>query len=912
MNPKLVSLVAILSCWTGIIFSQIHDPTKFSQTGSTILCQNVRLQFLSPSLVRMEFSPSGNFLDAPTAVVLKRDWPQIRVKAEAKKGWLVAKTEKLTLRYLLNSGRFTSENLRIVWKDYRGEQSWAPGDSDKYNLDGIVYSLDGVRKNKLPKFHPGILSRSGYFIFDDSRTPPWNKDSAWIVPRAEKENQDWYCFVYGQDYAHVLKEYAELCGKIPMIPRYTLGAWITDLNYEYLPSSELVEKYRYSDEDIKSVVTRVRNEGIPIDILVLDFAWHRYGWKGGYDWSGIFPKPKEFLDWAHGMGLKISLNDHPGYGKESVLSDDDSHANEIRKLLDMPVPPKPKFSIDLSKEWKFQIDSVNSGIQQQWFANEIDDSNWKTLQAGTSWEEQGYPTYDGLAWYRKWAFVPKEAPRGSLYLIFGGVDDEYDLYVNGEKVAHHGSPNNSVYNSVTFTEVSPFVKRGEKNLIVLCVNDWGGGGGMTFAPVAIADQPPAEGIRFNLANKQHAEVFMSVLHNPLIDEGIDFWWVDGGRGSCEMEGLNSQMWTNRIFYDFTEKHTNKRSFIFSRYGGRGNHRYPAFFTGDTYSDWEVLAYEVPFTAMGGNVLMPYITHDIGGFLGKKIDFALYARWVQFGVFSPLVRLHCAYENPRDGNLRLPWIYGTEGINMVKKNFRLRYRLIPYIYTYCRIAHDEALPLVRPLYLEYPQLEKAYHSPGEYFFGKELLVAPITDSTNAKNIYLPPGEWIDYFSGKRYKGNQTVHLSYSHETFPLFVRAGSIIPQQPDMADSDQKALDTLIIEIYGPQSSVFKLYEDDGLSLDYRSGKYAWTPISFSKLRDEESQITIGPTQGEFNGQVEKRAYKLILHGLPQPKSIRVNDHLLPLMKNGSEGWSWDQKKSVITVVLEAMNIRNALKLVVK
>jgi len=862
----------------------------------------------------MEFSPSGNFVDAPSAVVLKRNWDKVKVKVEKNKGRLTAKTEKLTLCYLLNSGRFTKENLRISWKDYRGEHYWAPGDSDKNNLGGIFYSLDGVSKSKLPKFPPGILSRSGYFILDDSHTPIWNKDSAWIVPRSEKDNQDWYFFAYGDDYPHVLKEYSELCGRIPMIPRYTLGTWITDLNYEYLPGSELVEKHHYSEADIKNIVTRFRKDSIPLDILVLDFAWHLYGWKGGYDWSNIFPRPNEFLDWAHGMGLKVSVNDHPGYGKESVLSNEDSHVSGVRTQLGMPLPEKPNFFMDIVKDWKFQIDPKDSGLQNRWFAPTLNDSGWKTLQGGLSWEEQGYPNYDGFAWYRKWAFVPKETQGNPLFLILGGVDDEYDLYINGENVAHHGSPNNSVYNTTTFTEISSFLKHGENNLIALRVNDWGGGGGIVSTPVALSDKLPEKGIRFNLAIKKQAEVFMNVLHNPVIDQGVDFWWVDGGRGSCEMEGLNSQMWTNRVFYDFTEKHTNKRAFIFSRYGGWGNHRYPSFFTGDTYSDWEVLAYEVLFTTLGGNVLMPYITHDIGGFLGRKIDSSLYVRWVQFGVFSPFLRLHCAYENPRDGNLRLPWNYSDKVVDIVRKFFRLRYNLIPYIYTYCRIAHDEALPLVRPLYLEYPKLERAYSYPYEYFFGKEFLVAPIVDSTNEKDVYLPPGEWFDYFTGKLYKGDQVLHRTYSLESVPLFVKAGSIIPMQREMAYSDQKPLDTLIVEIYASEPHTFKLYEDDGASLDYsaKRNQYAWTPISLTTIHGRGTQVTIGPTQGKFKGQLEKRAYELRLRGMSQPQSVRINNHPLSTKKSDRGSWSYDQQKSTTTVFLNATSIRKAVKIVVK
>jgi len=179
--------------------------------------------------------------------------------------------------------------------------------------------------------------------------------------------------------------------------------------------------------------------------------------------------------------------------------------------------------------------------------------------------------------------------------------------------------------------------------------------------------------------------------------------------------------------------------------------------------------EVPFTAQGGNALMPYITHDIGGYHGIKIPFDLYARWVEFGAFSPILRLHSAHENPMEGNLRMPWTYGKKGIALDRKYFSLRYKLLPYIYTYVRQAYDKSLPLLRPLYLEYPKLSEAYNHPHEYFFGKEILVAPVVDSTGTRTIYLPPGEWYDFFTGKSYKGAQTFTTHYNVDQMPVFVR-----------------------------------------------------------------------------------------------------------------------------------------------
>ncbi len=326
------------------------------------------------------------------------------------------------------------------------------------------------------------------------------------------------------------------------------------------------------------------------------------------------------------------------------------------------------------------------------------------------------------------------------------------------------------------------------------------------------------------------------------------------------------------------------------------------FTGDTHSEWAVLKYEIPFTARGGNTLTPYITHDIGGFLGKKIPFDLYARWVEFGTFSPVLRLHSAFENPADGNLRMPWTYGQKGIDVVKKFFRLRYSMLPYIYTYSRAAYNSALPLVRPLYLEYPSLDEAYSYPGEYFFGSEILVNPVTKNDDEKDIYLPPGKWYDYFSGEKFEGGKVIHRKYSIDKILLFVKAGSVIPTEPFREYSDERPLDTLIISIYGGEIGHFNLYEDDGITMDYQQGKFSLTPISFINYPNGNTKIKIGPTKGEFNGQLNNRVYDILLHAFHQPKSVWLNG--IELSRNS---WARDSSNSSSRIYLPSESIRKGI-----
>jgi hypothetical protein len=192
-----------------------------TQTKPTVVSTDARFEFLTPSLVRMEYSPNGRFVDVPTAVVQKRHWPAVNVTTTQSDGWLVEKTSAMTLRYRLHSGPFTASNLLVSWNapGSGAAHDWRPGDVDVRNLGGLTYSLDNISAPNLPKdgkdlqspvndmipgievllpqAKPGLLSRSGYAFIDDSTTPLWNAQKAWIEPRPQTGGQDWYLFTYG-------------------------------------------------------------------------------------------------------------------------------------------------------------------------------------------------------------------------------------------------------------------------------------------------------------------------------------------------------------------------------------------------------------------------------------------------------------------------------------------------------------------------------------------------------------------------------------------------------------------------------------------------------------------------------------------------------------------------------------------
>ena len=259
---------------------------------------------------------------------------------------------------------------------------------------------------------------------------------------------------------------------------------------------------------------------------------------------------------------------------------------------------------------------------------------------------------------------------------------------------------------------------------------------------------------------------------------------------------------------------------------------------------------------------------------------------------------------------MPWEYGEAGEETYRTFVGLRYMLLPYIYSYSRVAHDTGLPLLRGMYLDYPDQEQAYAGGDQqYLFGRELLVAPVTKPGNGKpvkiDVFLPAGDdWFDYFTGDIYEGGRNIVHECPIGRMPLFVRAGSIIPMGPKMDYSDQAPVDPLTLDVYaGRHDAEFKLYEDDGISLDYRKGASASTTITLKPAAESgDYQLTIGPMHGSFAGQLKQRRYVVQVHGLLKPNSVAVNAAPLPEIQPDQcgPGWTWNAKKRTTTINLPA------------
>ena len=229
-------------------------------------------------------------------------------------------------------------------------------------------------------------------------------------------------------------------------------------------------------------------------------------------------------------------------------------------------------------------------------------------------------------------------------------------------------------------------------------------------------------IPFDPTDKKWATNYLNLVLHPLEKQGVDFWWLDWQQQSTtDLPGVNPTWWLNYVHFTDQERE-GKRPLLFHRWGGLGNHRYQIGFSGDTISVWDSLAFQPWFTATAANVGYAYWSHDIGGHMPGAVDPELYTRWIQFGIFSPILRTHTT-KNP-DSERRI-WAYPEPYSEVMRSAYQLREAMQPYLYTEARRTYDTGVAFFRPLYYDWPEEDSAYTSKNEYLFGDQIIVSPVT-------------------------------------------------------------------------------------------------------------------------------------------------------------------------------------------
>ena len=350
-------------------------------------------------------------------------------------------------------------------------------------------------------------------------------------------------------------------------------------------------------------------------------------------------------------------------------------------------------------------------------------------------------------------------------------------------------------------------------------------------------------------------------HKGVFDLGIDGWWPDQGDGLDAASRLNRI----RMYWEGSQVwRPNERPYALHRNGYAGMARFGAFlWSGDVYSTWETLKTHVPVAVNTGVSGIPYWGTDIGGFVPTAdLTGELYVRWFQFGAFCPLFRSH-----GRTWHLRLPWGWNTGELGpneiqnyaggaanppeselhnaqvepICRQYLELRYRLMPYLYSAVRETAKTGLPIIRALWLHYPDDPTAVARGDEYLWGRDILVAPVVEKgATSRKLYLPRGSWFDFWTDERTDGGREIDRAVDLGTTPLYVRAGAIIPMGPVKQFTAEPVDGPLTVTVYPGADGSFDMFEDDGRSFEYRRG--GWMGLTFDwSDRDRRLAMALSP-----------------------------------------------------------------------
>lgn len=414
----------------------------------------------------------------------------------------------------------------------------------------------------------------------------------------------------------------------------------------------------------------------------------------------------------------------------------------------------------------------------------------------------------------------------------------------------------------------------------------------------------------------------------VLDDGVRGFWTDMGEPAWSNEestdrlfmkhhlGMHNEIhnvygltWDKVVTEQFEKRNPNIRIFQMTRAAFAGMQRYTFGWSGDTgdgnnvLDGWKKLENQVPLALSAGMGGIPFWSCDISGYCGDIKDHEamseLYVRWLQFGAFNPLSRIH------HEGNNAVePWLFGTEAEAICRKAIELKYRLFPYIYTYARQAFDTGLPMMRALMLEYQDDPETFNLNSQFLFGKELLVAPVMEqSATLKKIYLPEGEWIDFnHPQKSFQGKQWLDYPVSLETTSVFVKRGSIIPQMPVMQYIREKKNAPVWFEVFPAaegRSATFQLYEDDGETNNYKKDVCSKTEV---KCVSGKEEWKVSVLRRDENGRKPEtgRNIGIKIHLEKAPESVVLNSVKLKqtgldkLEKSWYETadkavWNWDK-----------------------
>ena len=542
------------------------------------------------------------------------------------------------------------------------------------------------------------------------------------------------------------------------------------------------------------------------------------------------------------------------------------------------------FLFDGDKEWEWVEKRPYDGAQDWYFLAYGHDYKAAlrdfTLFAGKMPLPPRYAF--GYWWSRYWAYSDKELR--TLVKNFRAYDIPLDVlvidmdwhYTDGDRGGWTGWS----WNRTLFPDPAKFLRwldgEGIRSTFNLHPADGVRCGEDSYADVARdmgIDPASKQTVPWVSSDKKFIRSIFRRILTPMERDGVDFWWLDWQQQPTDpaVEGLSNTWWLNYVFFSDMEKNRDVRPMLYHRWGGLGNHRYQIGFSGDASITWASLDFQPYFNSTASNVLYGYWSHDIGGHhMADRIDPELYIRWMQFGALSPVMRTHSAKSA---GLKKEVWNFAPEHADILRSTIRQRYALAPYIYTMARKAYDEGISLCRPMYYEWPEASEAYAFRNQYLFGDDILVAPVTapgkEGYATVKVWLPEGKWYEWQTGTMLDGGRTVERTFALDEYPVYVRAGAILPMYGDTVKNLNANDEEILLTLFPGGSGEFSLYEDNGDDKRY-AAEFARTHLK-SVRNGNLLTVTVGKRTGAYCGMPAERKFSVKVLASAAPASVTVD-----------------------------------------
>ncbi len=380
--------------------------------------------------------------------------------------------------------------------------------------------------------------------------------------------------------------------------------------------------------------------------------------------------------------------------------------------------------------------------------------------------------------------------------------------------------------------------------------------------------PKGNIINFDPNSPRFIDVYLKLFIHVIESYGVDFFWIDYKPTKNDL--INLFLLDHYHTMDM-ERIMNKRPLILTRNAKIAPHRYPINYSGRTISSFNTLKNLPFYNSSSANSGISFWSHDIGGFYKGIEDKELYLRYIQLGVFSPILRFSSI-----EGKYykKEPWKQDYKTLEITRDYLQLRHRLIPYIYSESYKYHKTGKPLVTPIYYKVPEMYDDEKVRNQYYFGEEMLIAPIvTKKEEVMNrvihrFYLPEGVWYDFKTGKKFPGNRDYISFYKDEDYPVFVNEGGIIVLSNQNVNST-RVPNSLEIQIFPGKNNTYYLYEDDGITTLYKEGYYLVTSIDYN-YRENNYTVIIRPVEGKTGIIPEKRDYKIRFRNVKKADDVIV------------------------------------------